>query len=82
MRRVIVHIDSLVLKGFRYEDRYTIAAALKDELTRMLAPPEAAQRVTSLGSVPRLKARQRQRWSETQNRTRSAPKPAARSAKD
>jgi hypothetical protein len=55
MKRVVVHIDSLVLKGFRHEDRYTIAAALQDELTRVLVAPEAAQQVASLGSVPRLK---------------------------
>jgi hypothetical protein len=55
MRRVVVHIDRLLLKGFRHEDRYTIAAALQDELTRVLVAPEAAQQVASLGSVPRLK---------------------------
>jgi hypothetical protein len=55
MKRVVVHIDSLALKGFRYEDRYTVAAALQDKLTRVLAAPEAAQQVASLGSVPKLK---------------------------
>ena len=55
MKRVVVHIDSLALKGFRYEDRYTIAVALQDELTRVLAAPEAAPQVASLGSVPRLR---------------------------
>jgi hypothetical protein len=55
MKRVVVHIDSLALKGFRYEDRYTVAAALQDELTRVLAAPETAQQVASLGSVPRLR---------------------------
>ena len=55
MKRVVVQIDNLVLKGFRYEDRYAIAAALQDELTRTLAAPEAAQHVASLGSVPRMR---------------------------
>lgn len=55
MKRVVVHIDSLALKGFRYEDRYTVAAALQNELTRVLAAPEAAQQAASLGSVPRLR---------------------------
>jgi hypothetical protein len=55
MRRVIVNIDSLILKGFRHEDRFAVAAALKDELTKVLAAPESAQRVASLGSVPKLK---------------------------
>jgi hypothetical protein len=55
MRRVIVSIDSLVLKGFRYEDRHRVAAALKAELTRVLAQPGAAERLTELGSAPQLR---------------------------
>lgn len=55
MRRVIVNIDSLVLKGFRYEDRYTIAAALQDELTRVLAAPMTARQLASSGNRPRLR---------------------------
>jgi hypothetical protein len=55
MKRVIVHIENLVLKGFRYEDRHAIAAVLQEELTRMLAAPESAQQVASLESVPSLK---------------------------
>lgn len=55
MRRVIVNIDSLVLKGFRHEDRHTIAAAVQDEITRALAAPDAAARVAQLGSVPNLR---------------------------
>jgi len=55
MRRVLIYIDNLVLKGFRYDDRHAVAAALQDELTKVLAAPESAQRVASLGSVPRLR---------------------------
>ena len=55
MRLVIVNIESLVLKGFRYKDRYAISTALQEELTRVLAAPEAAHQVASLGSVPRLR---------------------------
>ena len=55
MRRVIVNIDSLVLRGFRYEDRHVIAAAVQEELTRMLMAPGAAQQIATLGSVSNLK---------------------------
>ena len=55
MRRVIVSIDSLVLKGFRYEDRHNVAAALQAELTHALAQPGAAERLTELGSAPQLR---------------------------
>ena len=55
MKRVIVNIDSLVLKGFRYEDRHTIAAAVQEEITRVLAAPDAASHVAQLGSTPQMR---------------------------
>jgi hypothetical protein len=55
MRQVFVDIESLVLKGFRYEDRGAIAAALQDELGRLLAAPEAAERLVRFGETPRLR---------------------------
>ena len=54
MRRVLVHIDNLVLKGFRYEDRHAVSAALQEELTRVLAVPDAARHIAEFGSTPRL----------------------------
>jgi hypothetical protein len=45
MKRIIFHIDSLVLKDFRYENRHAIAALAQDELMRVLAAPGAAQRI-------------------------------------
>lgn len=54
MRRVVVYIDSLVLRGFRYEDRYAVSASLREELTRVLAEPDAARHIAQLGSRPRL----------------------------
>jgi hypothetical protein len=55
MRRVIVNIDSLVLKGFRYEDRHAVAAAVQDEITRALGAPDAGARIAQLGSTPKLR---------------------------
>lgn len=54
MKRVVLHIDSLVLKGFRHEDRHGIAEGLQQELTRMFADPQAAQHLTAKGDVSRL----------------------------
>ena len=54
MRRIVVNIDSLVLKGFRYEDRHAIAVAVQNELTRALSAPEAGQRIAAIVSVPRM----------------------------
>lgn len=55
MRRIVVNIESLVLKGFRYEDRHAIAAAVQDEISRVLSAPDAAARVAQLGSMPNLR---------------------------
>ncbi|MGP1680422.1 MAG: hypothetical protein ACTS6J_25120 [Burkholderiales bacterium] len=54
MKRVIVHIDSLVLKGFRREDRHAIADGLQQELSRVLAEPQTVKHLSVLGDVPRL----------------------------
>ena len=40
MTQIRVSIDALVLKGFRPEDRYAIAAGLEHELARLLGNPE------------------------------------------
>lgn len=53
-RRIIINIDSLVLQGFRYEDRHAVAAAVQDEIIRVLAGPNVAARVAQLGSIPNL----------------------------
>lgn len=55
MKRVIVHIDSLVLKGFRHEDRHAIAEGLNAELGRLLAAPEASRHLGAQDGVSRLK---------------------------
>ena len=54
MRRVIVHIDSLVLKGFRHEDRYDIAEGLRQELSHLLAGPDVARHLVSRGDSAQL----------------------------
>jgi len=55
MKWVIVHIDSLVLKGFRHEDRYAIAEGLSAELGRLLAEPDASRHLSAQDGVARLK---------------------------
>ena len=55
MKRVIVHIDSLVLKGFNHEDRHAIAAGLQQELTQLFAEPQTTQALADRGDVSRLK---------------------------
>jgi hypothetical protein len=54
-RRIVINIDSLVLKGFRHEDRHAIAAALQDELAKVLAAPASAHQIATLGSVPHMR---------------------------
>ncbi|MBI4000192.1 MAG: hypothetical protein HY348_00205, partial [Nitrospira defluvii] len=58
MRRVVVNIDRLVLKGFRYEDRHAIAQGLQEQLQQMLSEPGMAERLSVAGHIPRLRAGQ------------------------
>lgn len=54
MKRVIVHVDRLVLKGFRHEDQHAIAAGLQQELGRVFADREAVSLLRAMGDVWRL----------------------------
>lgn len=55
-RRVVIHIDELVLRGFRPEDRHAIAEGLQAGLTRLYAAsPEAVQALASRGDMARLR---------------------------
>lgn len=56
MKRIVLHVDRLVLNGFDGRDRQRIAAELQGELARLLAEPGAAQRLAALGAVERLRA--------------------------
>ncbi|HMZ56207.1 MAG: hypothetical protein KF854_03305 [Nitrospira sp.] len=55
MKRVIVNIDRLVLKGFRFEDRHAIAQGLQEQLARLLADPGMAERIGTVGNLSRLR---------------------------
>lgn len=55
MRRVTLHVDRLVLHGFRPEDRHGVAIGLQRELTRMLSDPRTARQLLKQGDVSRLR---------------------------
>ena len=55
MKRVVVTIDRLVLKGFRYEDRHAIAQGLQEQLAQLLSEPGMAERIGAVGSTSRLR---------------------------
>lgn len=55
MSRVIVHIDRLVLRGFRVEDRHRIAAGLQQELEQVLANRVGNSQWNAIGNAPSLK---------------------------
>jgi hypothetical protein len=56
MKRVVVHIDRLILNGFRPDDRRGISKGLQSELAHVLATPLAGERLASLGNVPNIRA--------------------------
>lgn len=57
MKRVVVNIERLVLKGFRFEARHAIAQGLQEQLSLLLAEPGMPERLASLGKVPRLRTK-------------------------
>ena len=56
MKRVVVHIDRMVLKGFRNADSQAIGEGMRGELARLLADPVTGERLASLGHVSRIQA--------------------------
>jgi hypothetical protein len=54
VKRVVVHIDRLVLAGFGRADRDAVAGALRAELERQLARPDAVRDLAARGHVARL----------------------------
>ena len=53
MKRLVLHVERLVLRGVPYPDRHAIANALQAELSRLLARPEAdSSRIAAVDSAP------------------------------
>jgi hypothetical protein len=56
MKRVVVHIDRMVLSGFRGADAPAIGEGMRGELARVRADPATGERLASLGHVSSLHA--------------------------
>jgi hypothetical protein len=56
MKRVVVYIDRMILKGFRNADAHAIGEAMRGELAQSLAHPATGQQLASLGQVSSLDA--------------------------
>jgi hypothetical protein len=54
MKRVHVHIDRLVMKGLRSSEQRVISGAIQRELSRVLADPQALQRLSAAGRVDHI----------------------------
>jgi hypothetical protein len=55
MKRIVLHIDNLVLHGFQHADRQSIADGLQQELVRQFTDSQAAQQLVRMGNVARLR---------------------------
>jgi len=55
MRRVVIRIDRLVLKGIPFSDRHAFAAGLRQEMERLFSDPPAGTRLLAAGDRPRLR---------------------------
>jgi hypothetical protein len=56
VRRVVVHIDRLVLRGIRPEDRHQVAERLRTELAASLGESQAAAGIGRIGAIAHLRA--------------------------
>jgi hypothetical protein len=54
MTRVVVHINRLVLNGFRHDERHTIASGLQQELGRLFGDREAVRYLSAMRDGSRL----------------------------
>jgi hypothetical protein len=57
MKRVVVHIERLVLNGFSNEDRYGVAAGLEQGLANVLANRKTVSHLGRMGNVSQLHVR-------------------------
>ena len=54
MKRVVVHIDRLVLNGIRHADQHAFAAGLQQELGRVVLNQETVSLLTAMRDLTRL----------------------------
>ena len=80
MKRVIAHIDHLVLKGFTQVQRQEFAADLQAELGRLLADPALAERLITIGhtSDAEISLQSRTHYAKLEQSGTSAAKSIAR----
>ena len=55
MRRIVLHIDTLVLRGIARADATAVSAGVQAELRRRLAEPGAARSLTEGGHRDRIR---------------------------
>jgi hypothetical protein len=56
MTRIVLHVDRLLLRGVRSEDRAAIADALRGGLAQQFSRPDAAAQLSERGDVERVHA--------------------------
>jgi hypothetical protein len=56
MRRVVLHVDRLVLRGIARADAEAVSAGLRTELRSLLAGPEAVAALGALRALPAVQA--------------------------
>jgi hypothetical protein len=54
MSRIVLHVDALLLRGVRRQDRAAVAEAIRGELARVLQGPGMAARLRQRALVDRL----------------------------
>jgi hypothetical protein len=55
MKRVVVHIGRLVLKGFQYEGCHALSEGLREKLPPLFVEPDATRHLLSQVDLSRIK---------------------------
>jgi hypothetical protein len=51
MSRLVVHVETLIIRGVRLEDRQAVSAGIQKELSTLLSAPGAGVRLARLGTL-------------------------------
>jgi hypothetical protein len=56
MSRLVVHVEALILRGVRPEDRQAVSAGIQKELSTLLSAPGAGARLARVGNLQAVAA--------------------------
>lgn len=69
MKRIVVYIDNLVLKGYCLEDRHTISISFQQEFGRLFSDKQTVDRLIAMRDIAQVKASFNKNYQGTETQT-------------